>query len=106
MSKRLLQGNSFAQTTLSLVFVMYVEVYSKDAQTGNEGAGNNWGKGHYTDGAELFEPVCDVIRREAERCDCLQGFQVTLPRLLYAAFLVDRLYTRLAAAQAAVLRAY
>ncbi|URD73161.1 hypothetical protein MUK42_08549 [Musa troglodytarum] len=40
------------------------------------GAGNNWAKGHYTEGAELMESVLDVVRRESENCDCLQGFQV------------------------------
>ena len=40
------------------------------------GAGNNWAKGYYTEGAELIESVMDVIRREAESCDCLQGFQL------------------------------
>lgn len=40
-------------------------------------AGNNWAKGHYTEGAELIEPSLDIIRREAETCDVLQGFQVT-----------------------------
>ncbi|RLN12456.1 beta-tubulin [Panicum miliaceum] len=32
-------------------------------------------KGHYTEGAELIA-VLDVVRKEAEHCDCLQGFQV------------------------------
>lgn len=41
------------------------------------GAGNNWAKGHYTEGAELVDAVLDVIRREAENSDCLQGFQLT-----------------------------
>jgi len=41
------------------------------------GAGNNWAKGHYTEGAELIESVLDVVRKEAEGCDCLQGFQIT-----------------------------
>jgi len=41
------------------------------------GAGNNWAKGHYTEGAELIDSILDVIRKEAEGCDCLQGFQVT-----------------------------
>lgn len=41
------------------------------------GAGNNWAKGHYTEGAEICENVLDVIRREVERCDCFQGFQFT-----------------------------
>ena len=41
--------------------------------TGQSGAGNNWAKGHYTDGAELIDSVLDVVRKEAENCDCLQG---------------------------------
>ena len=44
---------------------------------GQTGAGNNWAKGHYTEGAELIDSVLDVVRKEAESCDCLQGFQVT-----------------------------
>jgi len=44
---------------------------------GQSGAGNNWAKGHYTEGAELVDSVLDVVRREAESCDCLQGFQLT-----------------------------
>ena len=39
-------------------------------------SGNNWAKGHYTEGAELIDQVLDVCRREAETCDCLQGFQI------------------------------
>ena len=39
-------------------------------------SGNNWAKGHYTEGAELIDQVLDVCRREAESCDCLQGFQI------------------------------
>ncbi|CAG5015812.1 unnamed protein product [Parnassius apollo] len=44
---------------------------------GQSGAGNNWAKGHYTEGAELVDSVMDVVRKEAEPCDCLQGFQLT-----------------------------
>jgi hypothetical protein len=44
---------------------------------GQSGAGNNWAKGHYTEGAELIDSVLDVVRKEAESCDCLQGFQIT-----------------------------
>ncbi|KAI8846628.1 Tubulin/FtsZ, GTPase domain-containing protein [Chytridium lagenaria] len=33
--------------------------------------------GHYTEGAELVDSVLDVVRKEAESCDCLQGFQIT-----------------------------
>jgi len=44
---------------------------------GQSGAGNNWAKGHYTEGAELIDSVLDVVRKEAEGSDCLQGFQIT-----------------------------
>ena len=43
---------------------------------GQTGAGNNWAKGHYTEGAELIDSVLDVVRKESESCDCLQGFQI------------------------------
>ncbi|KAK9465829.1 Tubulin/FtsZ, GTPase domain-containing protein [Lipomyces arxii] len=43
----------------------------------DSGAGNNWAKGFYTEGAELMESIMDVVRREAENTDSLQGFQVT-----------------------------
>jgi len=41
------------------------------------GAGNNWAKGHYTEGSELVDAVLDVVRKEVEGCECLQGFQFT-----------------------------
>ncbi len=44
---------------------------------GQSGAGNNWAKGHYTEGAELVDNIMDVVRKESEGCDMLQGFQVT-----------------------------
>ncbi|NXD32511.1 TBB2 protein, partial [Spelaeornis formosus] len=44
--------------------------------TGQSGAGNNWAKGFYTEGAELADPVLDVLRQQAESSDSLQGFQV------------------------------
>mmetsp|Transcript_488 Transcript_488/g.779 ORF Transcript_488/g.779 Transcript_488/m.779 type:complete len:425 (+) Transcript_488:453-1727(+) len=44
---------------------------------GQSGAGNNWAKGHYTEGAELVDAVMDVVRKESESTDALQGFQVT-----------------------------
>jgi len=44
---------------------------------GQSGAGNNWAKGHYTEGAELIDSVLDVVRKEVEGCDALQGFQIT-----------------------------
>jgi len=43
---------------------------------GASGAGNNWAKGHYTEGAELIEEALDVVRKEVECADCPQGFQI------------------------------
>jgi tubulin beta len=40
-------------------------------------AGNNFAKGHYTEGAEVVDNVLETLRQEAEGCDCLQGFQLT-----------------------------
>merc|ERR1711879_853408 len=40
---------------------------------GASGAGNNWAKGHYTEGAELIEEALDVVRKEVENCDCPKG---------------------------------
>ncbi|KAI1263672.1 tubulin beta chain [Xylariaceae sp. FL1019] len=42
---------------------------------GTSGAGNNWAKGFHTEGVEILDQVIDVVRREAESCDSLQGFQ-------------------------------
>lgn len=43
---------------------------------GQNGAGNNWAKGKYTEGAELSEEIMDQIRKEVELCEALQGFQL------------------------------
>ncbi|KAJ2780998.1 Tubulin beta-6 chain [Coemansia javaensis] len=43
---------------------------------GASGAGNNWAKGFYTEGAELLDPVLDSIRHQVEGCDLLSGFQL------------------------------
>lgn len=42
--------------------------------TGNEDASNNFARGYYNLGRELREEMIDGVRREAEGCDCLQGF--------------------------------
>ncbi|KAA6394313.1 MAG: putative Tubulin beta-1 chain [Streblomastix strix] len=42
---------------------------------GQTGAGNNWAKGHYNEGAELIDSILDVVRKVAEGSNCLQGFQ-------------------------------
>ena len=44
---------------------------------GQSGAGSNWAKGHNTEGPEHVDAVLDVVRKQAEACDCLQGFQMT-----------------------------
>ncbi|KAK9504299.1 hypothetical protein O3M35_010664 [Rhynocoris fuscipes] len=44
--------------------------------TGQQGTGNNWAKGHYTEGAALAQDGLNVIRKASESCDLLQGFQV------------------------------
>ncbi|TPX56597.1 hypothetical protein PhCBS80983_g04424 [Powellomyces hirtus] len=55
----------------------YGQLYRPDNFVfGQSGAGNNWAKGYYTEGAELVESVLDVVRKEAENSDSLQGFQV------------------------------
>ncbi|KAG9010258.1 Tubulin beta-2 chain [Tulasnella sp. JGI-2019a] len=43
---------------------------------GESGAGNNWAKGYYTEGAELVDQILDALRRQIEGCDALQGFQL------------------------------
>ena len=40
------------------------------------GADNSWAMRLYIGGAELIESVLDVVGKEAEGCDCLQGFQL------------------------------
>lgn len=62
---------------VSLFIVIFLNLNLKLFFIGQSGAGNNWAKGHYTEGAELVDSVLDVVRKEAESCDCLQGFQLT-----------------------------
>lgn len=62
--------NGGQNVSLSINMSVYVHL-------GQSGAGNNWAKGHYTEGAELVDSVLDVVRKEAEGCDSMQGFQLT-----------------------------
>lgn len=56
---------------------VYGQLYRPDNSVfGVSGAGNNWAKGYFSEGAAILESVLDVVRKEAEGCDCLQGFQV------------------------------
>jgi len=48
------------------LFQPYNMVYAQS------GAGNNWAKGHYTEGAEIVEQVLEIARHEADDCDVLQ----------------------------------
>ena len=45
-------------------------------QSESWGAGCNWATG-YNEGQELLDQVREVVRKEAEGCDCLKGFQMT-----------------------------
>jgi hypothetical protein len=38
---------------------------------GQNGAGNNWAKGYYSEGSEIVELVMDQLRKEAEIADKL-----------------------------------
>lgn len=44
--------------------------------SGQYSTGNVCSVGFYTRGAEMADSVMDVVRREAEACDSLQGFQI------------------------------
>ena len=66
--------------TLMTVFVVTNEPHEVSSISGEHSidpTSNNWAKGHYTEGAELVDSVLDVVRKEAESCNCLQGFQLT-----------------------------
>lgn len=42
--------------------------------SGRDGTNNIWVKGYYTYGNELIDCAMDILRKEAESSDCLQGF--------------------------------
>jgi len=55
----------------------YRELYHPDQLiTGQEGAANNYARGHYTTGKEIVDTVLDRIRKLADNCTGLQGFLV------------------------------
>jgi tubulin beta len=54
------------------------ELYRPDNIIGNdEGSGNCYAKAFHTEGPDLAERVLEVVRKEVERCSCLQGVQFT-----------------------------
>ena len=55
----------------------YGKVFKPDNfVSGQTGAGNNFAKGYYTEGAEVVESVLDILRKESENCECIQGLQL------------------------------
>ncbi|MQL74655.1 hypothetical protein Taro_007002 [Colocasia esculenta] len=68
----------------------YGQIFRPDNYVfGQSGAGNNWAKGHYTEGAELIDAVLDVVRKEAENCDCLQASNFVSLHMLTSLFLAS-----------------
>merc|ERR1712227_603691 len=56
-------------------FAFYKQInQNKLFVTGASGAGNNWAKGHYTEGAEQIEKVMEKVRAQQEKCDASQAF--------------------------------
>ena len=52
-------------------------IYNKEnIILGERSGGNNWGKGHYTDGAELMDKVLQCIQTEVEKCSSLSAFSL------------------------------
>ncbi|EGT32270.1 hypothetical protein CAEBREN_29511 [Caenorhabditis brenneri] len=43
---------------------------------GKNSVGNNWARGHNTEGAQLLPDILTVVKKEAEKCSSLHGFQV------------------------------
>ena len=43
---------------------------------GQTRVGKQINQGHYIDSAELIASVLDVVTKETEECDCVQGFQL------------------------------
>jgi len=51
-------------------------LYRPESIIGNdEGSGNCYAKAFHTEGPDLADNVLDLVRKESERCNCLQGVQ-------------------------------
>lgn len=48
---------------------------------GEQGAKNNWAKGYYKEGAQLAYLTLDLVRKEAEACESMQGQKSEPPRV-------------------------
>jgi tubulin beta len=52
------------------------DLYRPENIIGNdEGSGNCYAKAFHTDGPELADQCLEMVRKEVERCNCLQGIQ-------------------------------
>jgi len=53
-------------------------LYRPENLVGNdEGSGNCYAKAFHTEGPDLADACLEIVRKEAERCNCLQGVQFT-----------------------------
>jgi len=59
------------EKTISQCFRQLIE--TDNIISGRGSAGNNWAKGYYTEGPKILDAVMDIMRKEAELCDSLQG---------------------------------
>ena len=64
-------------TTDSVRSGPFGQIFRPDNFVFGQSRAGNWAKGHYTEGAKLVDSVPDVVQKEVESCDCLQGFQLT-----------------------------
>ena len=44
--------------------------------SGKESSANNYIKGHYTLGREILDPILERIRKETEKCNNLDAFNI------------------------------
>lgn len=44
--------------------------------TARESTENNCTRGYYAEGTELFNSASDIIRKQVEKCDQIQGFHM------------------------------
>ncbi len=45
--------------------------------SGNNGAGNCWAAGFYSEGSEIIEESMSIVAKSAEKCDSLEGLNLT-----------------------------
>lgn len=72
---KLFRSDNYVHGLSDQIFLVFVHIVS--FCTAQSSVKNNWAAGYYTKGAEMMESVMNTVRREAEGCDCLQGFQLT-----------------------------